>query len=163
MSAVIKTPPYFLRPMRRIDLDSVMAIETQIYPFPWTQQIFTDCIRVGYTCRVMERDGQIVGYSVMSLGASEAHVLNISISQEYQQQGLGSSLLSHMLELAVERKTDTVFLEVRPSNKPALALYDKAGFVQIGTRKDYYPADHGREDALILALHLNPNQMLTKP
>ena len=160
MSAVIKTPPYFLRPMRRIDLDTVMSIEKIIYPFPWTQQIFTDCIRVGYTCRVLEMNGEIAGYSIMALGASEAHILNISIAADYQRQGLGSRLLSHMLELAVEKKTDTVFLEVRPSNKAALALYEKSGFVQIGVRRNYYPAHSGREDALILALHLNPNQML---
>ena len=164
MSAVMKDAPFFLRPMKLDDLDTIMSLEKKLYPFPWTRQIFQDCIRVGYTCRVCEIDKQIVGYSVMSLGASEAHVLNISIASEFQGQGLGRQLLLYMLELAHGRHTDTVFLEVRPSNQVALHLYEKVGFVQIGTRKDYYPARNGREDAIILAKHLEkPQSPVPKP
>jgi ribosomal-protein-alanine N-acetyltransferase len=59
-----------------------------------------------------------------------------------------------MIELAKQKKVKTLFLEVRPSNKKAMALYGKFGFNEIGTRKDYYPAHRGREDAVVLALQL---------
>lgn len=154
MSAVIQSPPYFLRPMSHEDLDDIMSIETKIYNFPWTRQIFIDCLRVGYLCQVVEVNSEIVGYCIMSIGASEAHVLNLCISENNRRIGLGQKLLTHMLVMAKHRNVGTVFLEVRPSNKAALKLYDKLGFNQIGTRDDYYPAKIGREDAIILAKSL---------
>ena len=90
----------------------------------------------------------------MSTGASEAHILNLCIGQNFRRRGLGQELLSHMLGLAKQKDVSTVFLEVRPSNEIAIALYDKMGFNQIGIRHDYYPAKVGREDAVILAKSL---------
>lgn len=151
MSAVIESPPYFLRPMTKEDLDDIMSIENVIYDYPWTRQIFRDCLRVGYLCQVVEVSGEIAGYCIMSVGAAEAHVLNLCIAANFRRIGLGQKLLSHMLVMAKHRSVGTVFLEVRPSNEAALTLYDKLGFNQIGTRNDYYPAKVGREDAVILA------------
>jgi ribosomal-protein-alanine N-acetyltransferase len=136
------------------DLDGIMSIETSIYNFPWTRQIFVDCLRVGYTCQVCEMDNELAGYCIMSVGAAEAHVLNLCISDDFRRRGLGERLLTHMLELARQKSVCTVFLEVRPSNEPAVTLYEKVGFNQIGTRHDYYPAKVGREDAIILAKSL---------
>ncbi|MGD8559344.1 MAG: ribosomal protein S18-alanine N-acetyltransferase [Gammaproteobacteria bacterium] len=154
MSAVLETPPCFIRPMCTDDLDGIMSIETSIYNFPWTRQIFVDCLRVGYTCQVCEMDNELAGYCIMSVGAAEAHVLNLCISDDFRRRGLGERLLTHMLELARQKSVCTVFLEVRPSNEPAVTLYEKVGFNQIGTRHDYYPAKVGREDAIILAKSL---------
>lgn len=154
MSAVLKPPPYFLRPMTEDDLDNIMAIETNNYNFPWTRQIFVDCLRVGYTCQVCELEGEVAGYCIMSTGASEAHVLNLCIGKEFRRKGLGQRLLAHILGIARRKNVGTVFLEVRPSNEAAVNLYEKLGFNQIGTRPDYYPAKVGREDAIILAKSL---------
>ncbi|HEY5602902.1 MAG TPA: ribosomal protein S18-alanine N-acetyltransferase [Gammaproteobacteria bacterium] len=154
MSAVLKSPSVFLRPMSGKDLDDIMALETKNYDFPWTRQIFADCLRVGYLCQVCELGNELAGYCIVSTGASEAHVLNLCIAQSLRRKGLGEHLLAHMLKLAKQRKVGTVFLEVRPSNQAAIALYDKMGFNQIGTRLDYYPAKVGREDAIILAKSL---------
>jgi len=154
MSAVLKIPPFFLRPMVKQDMDDVMAIELNSYPYPWTTQIFMDCLRVGYQCQVCEIHGNIVAYSVMSFGAAEAHVLNVCVGDQWRDKGLGRQLLLHMLTVAEQKNVETVFLEVRPSNTVALRLYDNLGFNQIGTRKDYYPAKKGREDAYILAKSL---------
>ena len=131
-----------------------MSIETRIYNFPWTRQIFHDCLRVGYISHVCELDNELAGYCIMSTGASEAHILNLCIAQDYRRRGLGQRLLEHMLDAAKLSNVGTVFLEVRPSNDGAIALYDKMGFNQIGTRRDYYPAKVGREDAIILAISL---------
>ena len=137
------------------DLDAVMEIESRAYDFPWTQGIFRDCLRVGYCCWCYEIDGLIQGYGVMSVAAGESHILNISVRPESQRQGIGSKLMKHFLQLARRHDADTVMLEVRPSNKLAIKLYEKLGFNEIGVRRNYYPAHQGREDALLLALSLD--------
>lgn len=158
MSAVIKSEDFAVRPMTRADLREVMAIEIVEYPFPWTERIFADCLRVGYHCRVAEAAGELIGYGIMSTGAGEAHILNLCVGSAFQGQGLGRALLTRLLEEAGSLRVDTVFLEVRPSNVPAVTLYESMGFNCIGTRKDYYPAKYGREDATILALTLCPDE-----
>lgn len=155
MSAVIEQADFIVRPMLEADVPEVMNIETRAYEFPWTKQIFKDCIRVGYSCRVLANDQEIIAYSIMSSGAGEAHLLNICVKKEYQSQGLGGYVLQAMIDIAKTKKVDTIFLEVRPSNLAALSLYSKYGFNEIGQRKDYYPAKGGREDAVILALNIH--------
>jgi ribosomal-protein-alanine N-acetyltransferase len=154
MSAVIKDSDYQARPMAEADVSKVMDIETSVYQFPWSPQIFKDCLRIGYSCQVATINDEIVGYAIMSSGASEAHLLNICVKQSLQGQGIGKLILHTMIELAKEKNVHTIFLEVRPSNQAALSLYLKSGFNEIGQRKNYYPAKGGREDALILALTL---------
>lgn len=151
MSAVVNQPDPEFRHAGVNDIDAIMAIELRVYPFPWTKRIFADCLRVGYCCELVQVDNEIVGYAVMSLGANEAHLLNICVEPEWQHQGIGRELLEHMLHIASTNEVDTVFLEVRPSNRKAVALYEKTGFNIIGTRKDYYPSKNGREDAIIFA------------
>ncbi|MDH5665223.1 MAG: ribosomal protein S18-alanine N-acetyltransferase [Nitrosopumilus sp.] len=154
MSAVLESSEN-IRPMNEDDLDKVMAIEPHAYEHPWTKGIFRDCLRVGYSCWVIENEqGDIDGYGVMSVGVGEAHILNLTVAPEMQKQGLGKMLLQYFIELARHHALDTILLEVRPSNKAAVALYAKTGFNEVGVRKDYYPAKKGREDALILALSL---------
>lgn len=154
MSAIVKQAHDRLRPMTEFDLDAVMEIEAQVYDFPWTRGIFRDCLHVGYCCWVYEVVGRIDGYGVMSIGAGEAHVLNLSVRPESQGKGLGRALLGHLLNVARKHRADTILLEVRPSNEPALGLYRAMGFNEVGTRRAYYPTAGGREDALILARSL---------
>lgn len=144
-----------LRPMRGVDLAAVMALERKSYPFPWSEGIFRDCLRIGYCSWVAEAARTVVGYAVMSVAAGEGHLLNLCIDPDHHGEGLGKRLLRHMLRLAREHGADTAFLEVRPSNAVALALYRDAGFVEVGMRRAYYPAGRGkREDAIVLAMQL---------
>ncbi len=154
MSAILRDPQLRLRSMTAADLEAVSAIEARAYPFPWSLGIFRDCLRVGYRCWLYEHGERIVGYTIMSLAVGEAHILNLCIDPDYQGQGLGRRLLRRLLNLAREGGADTVFLEVRPSNPGALALYLSEGFNEIGRRPGYYPAADGREDALVLAAAL---------
>ena len=140
--------------MAGADLDAVIAIEQRAYAFPWTRGIFSDCLRVGYCCWCYENDSRLYGYGVMSVAAGEAHILNLTVSPDSQRQGIGGRLMQHFLQLARRHDADTVMLEVRPSNVAAIRLYEKFGFNEIGVRRDYYPAEQGREDALLLALGL---------
>jgi ribosomal-protein-alanine N-acetyltransferase len=154
MSAVVQTPELWVRPMTARDLDDVMRVELAMYPFPWTRRIFEDCLRVGYRCHVGEVEGAFAGYGVMSVGAGEAHVLNLCVAEEFHRRGLGREILSHLLDEADTLEVSDVFLEVRPSNKGAVALYEQMGFNQVGLRKDYYPTAEGREDGVIYAASL---------
>ena len=155
MSAILARQGSRIRPLAMADLDTVMDIESHAYDFPWTQGIFRDCLRVGYCCWCYENDGLILGYGVMSVAAGESHILNITVRPESQRQGIGGKLMKHFLQLARRHDADTVMLEVRPSNVSAISLYEKIGFNEIGVRRNYYPADEGREDALLLALSLD--------
>lgn len=145
-----------LRPMRESDVDAVYAIEVRAYPFPWTAGIFRDCLRADYPCWVLLDDARVIGYFLMSLAADEAHVLNICITPEAQGQGHGRRLLRSAVQLARARGAHRVFLEVRPTNTGAIALYFSEGFNEIGRRPRYYPAANGREDALVMAVELLP-------
>jgi len=155
MSAVIKTDGA-IRPMLPADLDAVMEIETTIYDFPWTRGIFYDCMRVGYLCHVYEEQGIIMAYSVLSCGAGEAHILTVCVDPPQQRRGLGRMMMEHMIDLALAQGTETILLEVRPSNHGAIRLYHELQFNEIGIRPDYYPDHHGREDAVVMARTLFP-------
>jgi len=153
MSAVLKDAPQ-LSPMREIDLEEVMAIERAIYSHPWTRGNFVDSMNAGYECRCLRLGAELLGYFVVMVAAQEAHLLNLSIDAGHQRRGLGSGLLRDAADLARRLGARNVFLEVRPSNRGAQALYTRFGFRKIGTRRGYYPAQAGREDAIVLTLPL---------
>ncbi len=140
------------RPMLEADIDRILEIERRAYQFPWGAGVFRDCLRMHYiTCVAEDVRQQIHGYALMSHGAGEAHILNLCVDVARQRCGLGRFLLHRLIEQAQKKKLSTVYLEVRPSNEAALALYDSEGFNEIGQRRDYYPAAKGREDAILLA------------
>jgi len=147
-------PEVHIRPMMEIDLPEVAVIEQTSYVFPWSENIFRDCLRVGYTCRALDLAGQIIGYGVMSLGAGEAHILNVCVRDQFRNVGFGRRLLEHLLERASAAGVAEAFLEVRPSNLSAIRLYQHMGFEQIGIRRGYYQAPDGREDAIVLKREL---------
>jgi len=155
MVAVLR-PELLIRPMRRSDLDEVHAIEDRSYPFPWSRGIFGDCLRIGYCCRLAELSGDVGGYSVLSVGAGEAHLLNLCVAPEQRRAGLGQALLDGVLVDARVLGAQRIFLEVRPSNRGAIALYEANAFHIIGRRPGYYPAWEGREDALVMVHHMEP-------
>lgn len=153
MSAVLRPDPWF-QPLGERDLDAVVAIEATIYDFPWTLGNFRDSLTAGYSCWGVHSADGLIGYAVMMLGANEAHLLNLSIAAPVQRRGHGAGLLEHLLRVARGYQARVIFLEVRPSNPGARRLYLRHGFQQVGMRRGYYPARHGREDALLLSLVL---------
>ncbi len=158
MSAQLKTQ-YKLRPMQLDDLDAIIQIESTIYTHPWTRGNFSDSLNSGYSAWILESEGKIIGYSLMMMVMDEAHLLNLSIAKPQQKQGLGRYLLEHMLKIAKNHQATNMFLEVRPSNISAIALYENMGFSEMAVRRAYYPADPkvvktGREDAILMGLAL---------
>jgi ribosomal-protein-alanine N-acetyltransferase len=157
MSAV-QRPRLFIEAMREDDLDGVMEIENSVYEFPWTAGNFRDSIRSGYHCRLALHHDVLLGYFVVMIAAGEAHLLNLSVAAAMQGRGHGYELLQEVVELARAEQAGSLFLEVRPTNAAARALYARNGFRQIGMRRQYYPAAAGREDALVLSIDLPPMQ-----
>lgn len=153
MSAVLKTQ-YEFRPMRMIDIDTIMQIEPQIYPYPWTRGNFVDSLNSGYSAWVLLDKAQIFGYALTMMVLDEAHLLNLSIAKNYQKQGLGRYLLEKMVGIAKSNQMANMFLEVRVSNISAIALYEYMGFNEMAIRRGYYPAANGREDAILMGLAL---------
>ncbi len=143
-----------LRPMLASDINAVMQVEVSVYPYPWTKGILADCIRTGYDCWVATENEKIIGHGVLTVGAGESHLLNLAIDQKYQGQGIGKQMLSHLMDIARIKSAEMILLEVRPSNKAAIHIYESTGFNEIGCRKAYYPAPKGKEDALLFACQL---------
>ena len=153
MSAVLKETPR-LAPMRETDLAEVAAVESAIYSHPWTRGNFADSLRARYQCFTLRGGGELIGYFVLMVAAGEAHLLNLSVAAAHQRRGHGSALLRDVMRFARAGAARTLFLEVRPSNLAAQALYRRFGFRRIGLRRGYYPASGGREDALVLSIAL---------
>ena len=157
MSAILKDDPQrapYLFLMRESDLAEVLEIEGAIYSHPWTRGNFADSLRAGYQCWTWRRGAELVGYFILLVAPGEAHLLNLSVAAERQRCGHGSTLLEEAMRIARDRGARHVFLEVRPTNLGAKALYRRFGFRQVAVRPGYYPAHDGREDALVLTLAL---------
>ena len=138
------------------DLDLVLPLEMAAYPHPWTRGNFIDSLASGYTAELrLDSQGWLVGYFVALAGFEETHLLNLSVAPALQRTGHGQAMLQRLLALSRQRGDQALWLEVRPSNQPALALYRASGFLQVGCRRNYYPAEGGRrEDALVMRLGL---------
>jgi len=135
------------------DLAVMIKNETRSYAFPWTEGVFRDCIGGPQDCWVArDASDQIIGHAFLSVAAQEAHLLNLCVSRDQQGYGYGRQFMHFLLDRLKGIGVETLFLEVRPSNRIAVALYESMGFREIGIRKDYYPAPLGREDARVFAL-----------
>lgn len=148
------SPETLIRQMSDADVAGVVALERSSYQFPWSEGIFRDCLRVGYVCRILEHQARVAGYGVMSIGAGEAHVLNLCVEPTFRCRGMGRQMLAYLIETGAAAGMSEAYLEVRPSNTAAIRLYQAVGFQQVGIRRGYYQAVGGREDAAVLKLVL---------
>ncbi|MDE2422543.1 MAG: ribosomal protein S18-alanine N-acetyltransferase [Gammaproteobacteria bacterium] len=147
---------YTIRSMLKSDIPSVAAIERQVEFHPWSERQFQESLDAGQRCTVMVDDGVVIGFCILQPVLDEANLLLMAIDPQYQGQGRGFALLEESIEQLGEHCV-MIFLEVRASNRPAISLYEKVGFHQMGVRKNYYPADralfaNGKEDAVLMAL-----------
>ncbi len=144
-------------PMTSRDLASVMVIENQAYPFPWSSGNFQDSLAAGYSMWVLREHQVMLGYMVWMSVVDEAHLLNITLTPARQGHGLGQWMMRSLVSQVREAGLHRIVLEVRPSNTRALRLYEKSGFKRIGLRKGYYPSapeTAAREDAIVMALEM---------
>lgn len=172
MSALPAPPPAApqargpVMPIDLADLDEVLAIEGAAYPFPWTRGNFIDSLAAGYIAlRLTDHGGRhTLGYFLAMHGVQELHLLNLTVAPAEQGRGHARHLLDVLVHVAREHHAEAVWLEVRPSNARALALYLRYGFVRVGLRRGYYPAALGqREDAIVMRLALDDAPASTAP
>jgi ribosomal-protein-alanine N-acetyltransferase len=143
-----------MRPMQKIDLPQVMAIEKQSYEFPWTEGIFNDCLKKHYLSTLYINNKHILAYTVSQFVVDECHLLNLCVRKQDRRHGVGKMMVKYLMNQARQNDMGSIFLEVRISNEAAIHLYEKLGFNEIGRRRDYYPSKNGREDALVLAYEI---------
>jgi len=144
-------PALAWRAMAVGDLDRVMAIEVQAYPFPWSRGHFTDSLAAGYLAQLLLAGNELLGYYVAMSGVDELHLLNLTVAPAYQRRGHAQALLAHLAGAARAVGAAQIWLEVRESNERARRLYERWGFDRAGLRKGYYPAALGqREHALVM-------------
>ena len=152
MSSIISPQDqFFARNMRYSDVDLVVSNETIAYKYPWTKQNFIDCLQSGYQCWVLADKQKIIAHGVISIAIWDAHLLTICVHPQFQRLGFGRRMLILLLDRAAKLNSSECFLEVRISNETAISLYKSIGFDAIGSRKGYYPAAQGREDAIIMS------------
>ena len=151
-----------VRAMQNGDIDSVYSIELVAHRAPWSREIISDCVLVGYDCRVLElvddAGVEIAGYIICRYHDGVCHILNLCIPPSLQRKGYGQFLLQYVIDSPAVKGTNSALLEARPSNKGALHLYNKMGFQQVGYKRGYYRDDPVVEDAIVLQ-----KQMLDGP
>ena len=154
MSAVFKTVEAGFEPMTEARLEEVVAIERRAYGHPWTRGNFADSLRSGYQAQLLVAGGVIVGYFVAMQGVDEVHLLNITVDPPFQGQGWGRVMLDALALWARGQHAQWLWLEVRTSNRRAQQVYQRYGYRRVGERRNYYPAEHGREDAIVMSYKL---------
>ncbi len=142
-----------IRPVSIVDVPKVYQVECRSYTHPWSEKLIFDCVLVGYSCWLVEHNNKVIGHAIYRLAAGEAHLFNIAIDPDYQHRGIGRVFLSSLLDQMRQKQAVKVIMEVRVTNMPARHLYKDFGFVELGIRKDYYPAvGGGKEDGINLEL-----------
>ena len=140
-----------IRRMEKRDLLQVAAIETALFSDAWSEQGFEDTLNSPYVISLVaidEAEDTILGYIIMYVSFEEGEISNVAVAKSAQNRGIGSALMQAILEKGLEESVTRFILEVRVSNTPAIALYKKFGFTEIGIRRDFY--EKPREDALIM-------------
>jgi ribosomal-protein-alanine N-acetyltransferase len=154
MSALIDHRAAALRPLTIGALDGVLALEAEVYAFPWSRGNFVDSLVAGYAAWTLNHvDGDLIGYCIAMAGVDEMHLLNITIAPAARRRGHARRLLAELVQLCRLRQAGRLWLEVRESNGDAREAYRRLGFAPVGRRKGYYPAPEGRrEDAIVMSL-----------
>lgn len=157
-------------PMEAGDLDEVLSIEQISHAHPWTRGNFSDSLAAGHWAYCIRPDSvdaepgsyldpQVLwAYCVLYPAVDELHLLNITIAPKLRRLGIAVRMMKAIEGIAASRKMPRIILEVRPSNIPAITLYQSLGYETIGVRKGYYPADEStgqREDAQVMAKSIN--------
>ena len=142
-----------LTPMRRRHVRSVLRIEEQVYPRPWSHTLFLSelALRSTRSYFVARIGREVAGYAGLLLSMEDGHVTTIAVDPKWQRHQIGTRLLLALAREALDRDAKNLTLEVRLSNKGAQFLYRRFGFAPVGVRKNYYPETN--EDALVMWVH----------
>ena len=143
------------------DLETILSIEQLSFQWPWGRVSFEDELSsqnaISYAVRSAQADkeSQIVAYAFLRRVADELHILKIAVAPALRGLGIATWFLSRCLTMGAQQGANSVYLEVRPSNIPAVELYEKLGFREIGRRFNYYPDSN--EDAVVMMKDIEMN------
>ncbi|CAM3564163.1 ribosomal protein S18-alanine N-acetyltransferase [Vibrio aquimaris] len=141
-----------LMSLKQIYLEEVFAIETQAHTHPWSFSLLENINGRGACHKVLiNEDEKVVGYFYAQNILGEVTLLNIAVEPKLHGHGYGKYLIESFLEMCVSDKAESAWLEVRSSNHKAYRLYDAVGFNEVDRRRDYYPTEDGKEDAIIMS------------
>ncbi len=143
------------------DLNGVMAIEAASFPSPWSRKLFEEEIGRRFSHAIVavgEPGGEVAGYAICWVVGEESHLLNIAVRPDARGRGIGRSLLKECLRRSGQAGAGRIFLEVRPSNQPAIRMYRREGFRFVGIRTGYY-TDTG-EDAIVLSREIGEEDVV---
>ena len=152
-------PEWHLEAVTPSDLDRILTIDRKAFKRPWHRKSFSDELsrNDAYSFAVRAQlDGKrmeiIIAYVFVRILVKEMHILRIAVADGFQARGAATRMLQQCFILAEQKEVDSVYIEVRPSNTSAIALYRKSGFQLLGTRPNYYP--ESGEDAIVMVKHL---------
>ena len=141
-----------IKEMTISNLNDVYNLEIETYEYPWSKNILQGCVINKYDCFVATINKKIIGYLIAKISSPESHILNLTTDVNYRNIGIASQFLEMVILKCRLVKSNIIFLETRLSNSPAISLYIKFGFKEIGVRKNYYKSKNGREDAVIFSM-----------
>lgn len=147
---------YRIVPMTAAHLPAVAALEKLCFPAdPWSEELFRAALDNPSVSILLAQggDGEILGYAVLSVVLDEGNLDNIAVAPDYRRRGVADALLGAVTGFG-RAHLAALLLEVRASNAPAIALYEKHGFAAVGRRKNYYEAP--KEDAILMTLGFGP-------
>ncbi|HHW28148.1 MAG TPA: ribosomal protein S18-alanine N-acetyltransferase [Syntrophomonadaceae bacterium] len=148
-----------IRFMEKGDIEEIMLIEQCSFPAPWSAKAFLNELQNKFARYfVLLKEGKVVGYAGMWLFARESHITTIAVHPNYRNQDYGRMLMNFLIDYSRQEDVDTMILEVRTSNIPAIKLYSSLGFKKIGIRKNYYLETH--EDAIVMLRKLDEENCL---
>lgn len=148
--------PARLAPLTLADLDAVLHLEQRSYSRAWTRRNFADSLAAGQALQGLWHGDALIGYFVAMAGVDEVHLLKLTVAPDWRRQGWARVLLDALVLWAQRQGAHNLWLEVRASNAPALALYRRFGFAQVGLRKAYYPLGRGQYDDALLMTYALP-------
>jgi ribosomal-protein-alanine acetyltransferase len=140
-----------IRTWRKNDLPRLTEIADQAMPFAWNLRVFQDCLKQNYVGWVLEEERKIIGFAIILVQPDQVDIINIALLPSHQKRGGGRQLFTEIMRYCEECKIPNMTLEVRKSNRSAIAFYRKFGFKEVGIRKNYYPLQSGREDGLLFS------------
>ncbi|MDK1288554.1 ribosomal protein S18-alanine N-acetyltransferase [Pseudoalteromonas umbrosa] len=133
-------------------LDKVMEIENACHSHPWSEKTLVSCIGGRYFNMCRDSEQGLIGYFIAERAGPDYTLMNICVHPNSQGQGIATELMHALIAWCRDEQAENLFLEVRASNTPAIALYEKAGLHVMGRRKNYYPTQNGKEDAILMGL-----------
>lgn len=140
-----------IREMKREDIPNIMRMEKELFATSWEEEMFIEEIERQYAY-VLEIKNKIIGYICGWKLLDEFNITNIAVASDFQRKGFGKALVQFLMSKLLDENCFKFFLEVRESNQAAKKLYEKLGFVVIGSRKNYYHSPE--EDAMVLGVNL---------